>query len=147
MSFATIYKKKKTDLWAVQQGLPLVDGNATCGQVVWEGRGTAEVARLVAACRTDYSKHRPLTLEEIAQAPRIFGYRVGDTLERYAHCMDIWEEEDCDGFYGNISLGRKRSPFVLRVQLAYSEPELTTWVEEAWVTIQTAFANAEEFKM
>lgn len=149
MSFATVYKKKNADLWLVQQGLPLWDGHSTGGEIVFQGRGSSEIARIIPVCRKAFNVRQPVTESELLSVPasRIFSYRPGSTLQRYVHQMSIWDD-DHGGLYGNIGLGSSyRSPFVLRVRLDFriAGVEEDTWVDETWNTLRTAFAYAEQF--
>jgi len=148
MSFAIIYKKRNHDLWLVEQGRRLRDGNATGGEAIFQGSGSVEIARFIPKCRSTYKASEPIDWDGIQPAPKVFGYQPSLTLQRYVLSMNLWEDE-LGGVYGNLSLGNSyKSPFVLHVRLPFFIEVLgeEAWMEEAWETLQTAFSNAEQFK-
>lgn len=148
MQIAEIIKKKKADSWLVVQGLPVDGGGSTCGEIIFQGQASIEIARLIPKCYQSYMSHKPVTEGRLHPAFAAFGYRSGSSLQRYAHTMSIWVDE-FDVVYGNIQLGSKEGcPFVLRVELALPIPgiDMASMAEEIWQVLQTSFAYAEQFK-
>ncbi len=144
MSFAEIIKKRNTDLWLVLQGLPLPDdGGSTIGDIIYQGAGSVDLARLIRECYQTYLTVTPPNQGGLYPAPAALGYKTYQGMCRYTHTLDVWEAED-GAIYGNLRAGVGYA--LAHVDLADSAQQMSApgWDEQTWERLQASFQYAEQ---
>ncbi len=143
ISFAEIVKKRKADLWVVVQNVPLPGGGSGDGDIIYQGPGSIEIARLLPRCYATYRSLTPTGQGQLYPVPDALGYKSHTGFLQQTHSLDIWEDSTSGAIYGNLGTGGQRYTLA-RVELADSSAQMSTpgWEEQTWERLQVSFQYA-----
>ena len=143
ISFAEIVKKRKADLWVVVQNVPLPGGGSGDGDIIYQGPGSIEIARLLPRCYATYRSLAPDGHGQLYPVPAALGYKSHAGFVQQTHSLDIWEDSKTGCIYGNLGTGGQGYGLA-RVELADSAAEMSapSWEEQTWERLQVSFRYA-----
>ncbi len=140
ISFAEIVKERKTDVWAVVQNVPLSGGGSGDGDIIYQGPGSIEIARLLPSCYATYHSLTPTSQGQLYPVPAAFGYKSHTGFLQQTYSLDIWEDSESGAIYGNLGTSGQRYTLAC-IELPDSPVQMRApdWEEQTWERLQVSF--------
>ncbi len=141
--FAEVVKQKRKDVWLVVEYRRVKGGGATCDRLLYHGRGSVEVVRVLKAQLIGGGMAKPSS--KVGFDPVYSALGLKSSKSERSLVRMLFESSEAQQATGHLMSSHDDSPAAVTFTFARSSTEIEaeSWEEWAWGWMKKAFAAAE----